>query len=100
MQYYVYVLQSESSGLYYKGQTNNVSLRLEKHNKGYVKSTKAYRPWKPVFFTTVETRSEAVKLERKLKNLKSRTRLGEWIDKNKGINKCPKARGAVGPEKQ
>ena len=87
MEYYVYILQSEKSGIYYKGQTNNIFDRLSKHNSGYVHSTKAYRPWKLVFYTNVETRSEAVRLERKLKNLKSKSRLEEWMLKNKDINK-------------
>ena len=88
MHYFVYILQSEKSGIYYKGQTNNVFDRLAKHNKGYVKSTKPYRPWKLVFCTNVETRSEAVKLESKLKNLKSRLRIEGWMQKNKEINNC------------
>jgi putative endonuclease len=88
MEYYVYILQSEKSGIYYKGQTNNISDRLKNHNSGYVKSTRAYRPWKLVFYTNVETRSGAVKLERKLKNLKSKLRLEEWMRKNNKINNC------------
>jgi putative endonuclease len=100
MEYYVYILRSDKSGIYYKGQTNSVFNRLSKHNSGYVKSTKAYRPWKLVFYTNVETRSEAVKLESKLKNLKSKERLEEWMQKNKGINNCQLSDGVVGPEKQ
>ncbi|MBI9065065.1 MAG: GIY-YIG nuclease family protein [Marinilabiliaceae bacterium] len=34
MNYFVYILQSQRSGKYYCGQTNNVSDRLQRHNKG------------------------------------------------------------------
>ena len=100
MNYFVYILLSEKSGIYYKGQTNSLSARLEKHNRGYEKSTKAHRPWILVFCTEVNTRSEAVIMERKLKNLKSKERLEEWMKKNKGINQCILLKGVVGPEKQ
>ena len=48
MDYYVYILESEVTGSFYIGQTQDIDARLEKHNKGYVKSTKAKRPWKLV----------------------------------------------------
>ncbi len=88
MEYYVYVLKSVNFGIYYKGQTNNILNRLERHNRGYEKYTKAYRPWELVFYAIYETRPEAVLMERKLKNLKSKERLEAWMEKNKGINKC------------
>ena len=100
MNYFVYILQSEKSGIYYKGQTNNISNRLKNHNRGYVKSTKAHRPWILIFYAKVNTRSEAVIMERKLKNLKSKERLEEWMEKNKGINsQCLLLKEVVGPEK-
>ena len=80
--YYTYILQSISSGKLYIGQTQNLQLRLEKHNKGYNKSTKSGRPWKIIFSVSFETRKKAMKLERKLKNFKSRKRIFEFI-KNK-----------------
>ena len=86
MHYFVYILKSDKDGIYYKGQTNNISKRFENHNRGYVKSTKSHRPWTLVFYTKVETRSEAMKLERKLKNLKSKIKLEQWIVKNCAIN--------------
>ena len=86
MEYYVYILRSVNFGMYYKGQTNNILNRLERHNRGYEKYTKAYRPWELVFYAKYETRPEAVLMEKKLKNLKSRKRIEEWMEKNKGIN--------------
>jgi len=48
--FYTYVLYSESFGRIYIGQTNNISIRLEKHNIGKVKSTKAFIPWKMIHY--------------------------------------------------
>ncbi|WP_353678690.1 GIY-YIG nuclease family protein [Rosettibacter firmus] len=45
MLFYVYILYSPSHNRTYVGQTNNISTRLDYHNKGKVKSTKAFRPW-------------------------------------------------------
>jgi len=72
MDYYVYILESEVTGSFYIGQTQDIEGRLEKHNRGYVKSTKSKRPWKLVYTQTVESRSEAVKRERYLKSLHKR----------------------------
>ena len=43
--FYVYVIYSESRDVYYKGQTNNVADRLERHNGGYEKFTGTGAPW-------------------------------------------------------
>lgn len=67
MQYYTYVLKSEKNGDYYIGSTENVERRLELHNKGKVKSTKAYRPWILLETQEFESRSEAFKQEMFLK---------------------------------
>lgn len=46
MPYYVYILQSAITQKFYCGQTDNIEARLERHNKGLVKSTKHGMPWK------------------------------------------------------
>ena len=74
--YFVYILYSKKFDKYYKGQTNDVEKRLIRHNSGKEKATSPYRPWDLVWYTDKSTRSEAVVLERKLKNLsKERTRI-------------------------
>jgi len=85
MSYFVYILHSEIFDRFYIGQTNNLTLRLKQHNAGYVHSTKPYRPWYLFYFHKVETRSESLKLERSLKNMKSRKRLLEWIERRMEI---------------
>ena len=68
-QYFVYILKSLRFNRFYIGQTNNIEHRLERHNAGFVKSTKGFAPFKIVGYLIKETRSEAMILERKLKNL-------------------------------
>jgi putative endonuclease len=78
--YYVYVIESESSGRYYIGQTGNLEERLERHNKGRVKSTKGRGPWKLKYYFELKTRREAVSLEQKLKNIKKRDLLIKYCN--------------------
>jgi putative endonuclease len=56
---------------------------LERHNKGYEKYTSKGLPWKLIFSKEYATRAEAMDRERKLKNLKSRKKIEEWIEKNR-----------------
>jgi putative endonuclease len=67
---------------YYIGQTKDIQARLNHHNSGLDAFTKKYRPWSVLFYVVKETRSEAIALEIKLKNL-SRQRLQEFIKKYK-----------------
>ena len=78
MNYSVYILYSESLNVFYKGQTNDLSDRINRHNKGQEKATQYGVPWKLVWSATRSTRSSAIILERKLKNL-SRKRLIDFI---------------------
>lgn len=68
--YYTYILKSEKDYKYYIGQTNNVKLRLIRHNKGTVKSTKNRIPFKFIFAEKFDTRAEAIRREKYLKSLK------------------------------
>jgi putative endonuclease len=78
LSYWVYILFSESTDSYYKGQTQNIEERLFRHNNGYEKSTKRGIPWELIWKTEKSDRSLAVKLEMKLKNM-SRDKLIDFI---------------------
>ena len=80
--FYVYILFSAGHNKYYVGQTNDIESRLERHNAGYEGFTKPYRPWEMVLFISKPSRSEAMELEKKIKNL-SRVRLENFIKKYK-----------------
>ncbi|HIP47941.1 MAG TPA: GIY-YIG nuclease family protein, partial [Lutibacter sp.] len=64
MKYCVYILYSEKWRRYYVGQTQNFEARLNRHNNGIVKSTKGGIPWTLKKKIVVESRCEAMKLER------------------------------------
>ena len=70
--YFVYILYAEKFDRYYIGQTDNLELRLSRHNSGRVKSTKHYIPWKLKYYEEFEFRGEALKRERFLKKQKSK----------------------------
>jgi len=67
MKYYVYILFSQTKLRYYVGQTQDFEKRLQRHNKGLVLSTKGGKPWELVRRFEKESRSEAMKLEHKIK---------------------------------
>ena len=83
MPFYVYIIRSIKNDKYYIGQTNNLSDRLKRHNAGYEKFTSSYLPWELCIYLKKPTRSEAMRLERKLKNL-SRERIEKFIVKYGG----------------
>ena len=71
MRYYVYVLKSQITKIYYIGSTSNLEERLELHNSNKAKWTKRYQPWVLRHSEEFLTRIEAVKRERFLKSLKN-----------------------------
>ena len=89
--YHVYVLYAEKFNKCYIGQSSNLNQRLHYHNSNRVKSTKNKGPWLFLYTRQMESLKDAMKLERMLKNLKSRKRLLLWI--NKHIDD----KGSVGP---
>jgi len=70
--FYVYILYSEKFDRFYIGQTNNLTVRINQHNSGEVKSTKHYIPWKIVYKESFETRKEAMQRERFLKKQRNK----------------------------
>jgi len=67
MAYYVYILQSELDGTFYKGSSENPVKRLEQHNLGFTPSTRLKRPWKMVYIEELSAKSEMLIREKKLK---------------------------------
>ena len=66
--FFVYVIRSSVNGHFYVGMTADVEARLQRHNRGENKSTKAYKPWSLFFFESFETRIEARNREVYLKS--------------------------------
>ena len=71
MSYWVYILQSESSGRYYCGSSSDVQRRLRQHNDPNYqlsKTTKRFPgPWSLVWSQECSTRSDAMSLEKRIK---------------------------------
>jgi putative endonuclease len=63
----VYVLRSLRNGWLYIGLTNDVTRRLQEHNRGYNCSTKGKGPFELVHQELHETRAEARTREKYLK---------------------------------
>jgi putative endonuclease len=70
--FFVYVLHSVTFDRYYVGVTSNLEQRLNKHNSGHVKSTKAFVPWMVVLNENFNSREEARKRELYLKSAAGR----------------------------
>ena len=71
MAFYVYIIQSEKDGSFYKGFSENPVIRLCQHNAGETASTMHLRPWKLVYVEEFLSKSQALIRE---KNLKKATR--------------------------
>ena len=80
MKYFVYILYSVRFDRFYIGQTNDIDQRVHRHNAGSEKATAAHIPWELVWFGIKESRADAMKLGKKLKNL-TKQRIWEFIEK-------------------
>lgn len=78
MFYYVYVLQSLKNYKFYTGYTENLKLRFEEHQKGYVSSTKDRRPLKLIYSEACSNKKDAMHREKYLK-----TYLGKMFLRNR-----------------
>ncbi len=77
--FYTYILKSLNNNSYYVGSCENVKIRFNLHNKGQVKSTKRYVPWKLIYKEEYKTLSEAMKREIQIKSWKKRAAIEKLI---------------------
>jgi len=82
MSYYVYILKSAKYNKHYIGSTENLEKRINYHNSSRARYTKRYQPWVLLHFEEYETRSEAMKREKEMKNYKNVQKLLDEL-KNK-----------------
>ena len=78
--FYTYVLKNRVDSQRYIGHTQNLSERLNYHNRGKVRSTKSRRPWHVFYYESYATREEARNREVYLKSGVGR----EWLDQLEG----------------
>ncbi|MBD3411390.1 MAG: GIY-YIG nuclease family protein [Ignavibacteriales bacterium] len=78
--YTLYILYSRSLDRHYIGHTNDFSRRLAEHNSRHTRSTRGGAPWVPRLTRDYPTKAEAHAEERRLKRLKSRKYIEEYIE--------------------
>ncbi len=83
--YYVYILYSVEKNRLYTGQTQDYLKRLERHNAGREKSTKPFIPWTLAILITLDSRSDAMRLEKKIKLFKKRSSMIAFAFKSGGV---------------
>jgi len=71
MIYTVYILQSQATGVYYKGYTSNLEKRLWEHNNGLSRYTRGKGPWKLVFTQSFDKKKDALIFEKRIKKFNS-----------------------------
>ncbi|MFH0979731.1 MAG: GIY-YIG nuclease family protein [Candidatus Roizmanbacteria bacterium] len=75
--FYVYILKSIGFDKYYIGCSSDYLKRFKEHNKGLVKSSKAFKPYDLMIKQGYLTLSKARKIEKRLKDLKRK----DYIDR-------------------
>ncbi len=77
----VYYMKSLVNGDLYIGSCQDLKVRFYRHNAGYVKSTKPYRPWILLGYEEFNTRKDAINHEMFLKTGQQKERLKKKFDK-------------------
>jgi putative endonuclease len=77
--HYVYILYSPAINRFYIGEATDPDERLRHHRAGHQRYTRRTNDWLQVFLKAVDTRDEALSLERQIKRAKSRKTILRWI---------------------
>ena len=77
--YFTYILYSPSIDKYYTGYTENLGLRISRHNPGWGKFSSRGIPWKLVYNEEFENKSDAIKRENEIKSKKSKNYIKNLI---------------------
>ncbi|UTW66588.1 GIY-YIG nuclease family protein [bacterium SCSIO 12643] len=67
MNHYVYIIQSISTGKFYKGYSLAPYDRLKQHNNGESRYTQHFCPWELVFIQSFDSKTKALIREKVLK---------------------------------
>ena len=84
--YSVYALKSKNRKYIYVGLTGNLNRRVDEHNSGSERTTRAYAPFELVWVEEFSTRPEARKREKYLKSgigkefLKNHAQVAKLVD--------------------
>ena len=80
MDFYVYILWSNSIEKFYIGSTENLIKRVQSHNKGLGNWTRKAHDWILVHSISQYSRSEALELEKRIKKRGAK----RWLE-DKGL---------------
>ena len=69
--YFVYILQSLSSGRFYVGQCDHLIERFGEHERGANRATRGRGPWSMPYYEVYPTRMDALRRKREIKSKKS-----------------------------
>ncbi|NBW35588.1 MAG: GIY-YIG nuclease family protein [Cytophagia bacterium] len=72
MIFHVYILESESSGAWYYGFTEDIDQRLRDHQSNRSKYTRFKGPWKLIFKRAFLDKTEALRFEKYLKTTRNK----------------------------
>jgi putative endonuclease len=70
--YYLYIIQNNINQSYYIGHTRNIGERVKRHNEGRSKYTAQKGSWRMIYQEIFQTRGEAMKREKEIKEKKSK----------------------------
>jgi len=71
----VYIIHSEALDRFYVGETHDVLLRIDRHNSNYYQNkwTAKGKPWTLFLFIQCFDKHQALKIEKHIKKMKSKT---------------------------
>jgi putative endonuclease len=83
---FVYILQSETSGRFYVGSTDNLERRLSEHSRDHTPSTRGRGPWVVIHKEEFPTLLEARRRELEIKKWKSASMIKKLIERSVGYS--------------
>ena len=85
---FLYILKSKINDKYYIGSTRDLRKRINEHNAGKIKSTKAFIPYELIYKEKFLAYNEARRRELYIKKRKSRKFIDSLI--NRSMDQAPK----------
>ena len=82
--FYTYILKSQLNKRTYTGSTSDINRRLGEHNRGKVRSSKAYKPYDILQVEEFQTEKEAKKREAFFKTSSGRKEIKEILARRSG----------------
>ena len=81
--FYLYILYSALLDKFYVGSTSNIEIRLKKHLSNHKGFTSRAKDWKVTYMEEFESKVEAQKREKQIKNWKSRKMIRALVAQDK-----------------